>query len=144
MSARIATILAHAWRAARWAESGGAPSCPDCWDGKDVAPHPGVIAANPALRAYRCAACRNYFSDTTDTALDQSRKALTLWAFLVLGGDEKTLPGAYKEQWRRLRAMRTRALESPTGQRWREELTKAGVTREQLYQAIVPMRRRTR
>jgi hypothetical protein len=82
----VDTQLAEHFRAARWADSGGEPSCPKCFDGRDVRQGYRPLKGQPHLRVYHCRCCKYFFSDRIGTPLEHTVCPLAIWAFILLGG----------------------------------------------------------
>jgi transposase-like protein len=141
MPRKLVEKLAETFRRANWHETDGTAICPRCFDGKDliILPQRGVI--NGVLRRYYCKCCIRKFSDQYGTPLETARTPIQAWALLALKpptgrglsyGEMHRVSGVAKDN---LLLLHRRMKGSPFVARWREELTKAGVTIEQLRAA---------
>lgn len=114
--------LAETFRAARWFRTEGRPSCPGCYDGRDL-DSPQPLAGHPGLFVYRCQACPRAFSDLSDTPFRSGKRSLLWWAHLLLGGDAQAVTRA------KLGAaeLRRHLGSSPMAGRWANALCHAGI-----------------
>ncbi len=123
--------LAETFKAARWFRSEGQPSCPGCYDGRDLDP-PTPIDGQPGLFRYHCRACDRTFSDLSDTPFRSNRRSILWWAHLLLGGDAQAVTHA------KLGASQTRRIlaAAPVAGRWAVALAQAGIDVTVLRRAI--------
>ena len=128
--------LAQTFRVARWSESGGQPSCPSCFDGKDLAPAtPDPLT--PGLSRYRCTVCRRDFSDVQGTRCYTTKPVpLALWAYLVLLGDPGRIAGLTHRDIKRCWDLAAKLKAYTLASTWREQLEAAGITAERLRRAL--------
>lgn len=137
------SAIGDAFRAAHAVKPDGTPgewpSCATCYDGKDVRLEYKQPEFHQDVRAYRCKACRCYFSDLTGTPIERTQAPLVTWAWLLLmpQGDDSLVGRRHRhtEKNKRFREMQRRIQGHPFGQRWKAEMEKAGVTFEQLAAA---------
>lgn len=130
--------LADAFRAARWAKSGGVVICPRCFDGRDVVPYPSAQRRHlkDTLRWYRCRCCLWCFADRYGTVLHGSGASLRAWAQAALLPPKAEIrtwsPG---EPYAWLKELRTRLEGTELLPAWQVELTRRGWTFEKLRHA---------
>jgi hypothetical protein len=131
--------LIDTFHRARWAESGGRPICPDCFDGRDVKPDRKNKAYRPNLRMYYCVCCQRRFTDLYKSPLHNTKAPLLHWAIaLLLPLVEKydPLPRSQTGITRaNVTTMQAKLDATPTAQRWTDELGRAGLTLERLLAA---------
>lgn len=123
--------LADTFRAARWDASAGAPACPGCYDGHDLA-DPAPLAEFPGLYQYHCHACHKRFSDISDTPLRRRRQPLLWWAHAALDGDVQAVTPKPIATWQ----VRALLRNSPTMTRWAEQLHALGIDAQPLRQRL--------
>jgi len=127
--------LAQTFRAARWAESDGKPTCHQCFDGLDLGtPKPDTRVLG--LSRYRCRACYVEFSDVTRTPFAVVKPiTITLWAYLVLHGDPRLLNWPERDiQHCFDRVARIKGEPLPAA--WRTQLDAAKITVARLRRAL--------
>ncbi len=136
--------LARSFCAARWHESDGRPVCPKCFDGDDVQEDPASRRQRtPELGTYVCRCCITKFTDRSGTPLAKFQQPLRAWALALLtvsGHPTEWTPSGFRlldlgvpnRILRRLRAVWKTA--APLAARWREELSRAGMTVDRLIQ----------
>ena len=124
--------LAHTFRASRWRSPLGAPACPDCFDGVDIA-KPAPDPLTPGLSRYHCTVCRTDFSDVKGTVFQTTKPvSLSLWAYLVLLGDPARLDGMTARQIARCWVLSDRIKGRALTLLWRKRLDEANITAERL------------
>ena len=125
-------ILAQTFRESRWLSPLGAPACPDCFDGVDLAkPVPDPLT--PGLSRYHCTVCRTDFSDVKGTVFQTTKPvSLSLWAYLVMLGDPARLDGMQARQIARCWVLADKIKNRAITLLWRKGLDEAGVTAERL------------
>lgn len=128
--------LAETFRAARWAESGGKPVCPSCFDGVDLKkPVPDPLT--PGLARYECTVCHVTFSDVKGTAFYSTKPVpLALWAYLVLHGDPAELQWR-EHELRRCWYLAPRIKTAPLAAAWREHLEQTSITVERVRRVLI-------
>ena len=133
--------LAKTFHAVRWADSGGTPVCPDCFDALDLdKPTPDLLT--PGLSRYRCTVCRVDFSDVKGTVFQTVKPVpLARWAYLTLLGDPARLDGLTERQLRRCWELAAKIKTAPLTQAWRAQLEAAGITVEKLKKQLAAERR---
>lgn len=137
--------LAKTFRAARWAESGGQPVCPDCFEGDALVVDQPARLKQPGLHSYRCRDCNQRFSDLSGTPLRGSAQSLREWALALLtlnggptevrriGVTQRLVPINLGVPPARLNRMRARWMESQVvREAWLQELRAAQVTLRKL------------
>lgn len=141
----VDTQLARTFRAARWAESGGKPVCPDCFEGDALVIDQPPRLKQPGLHSYRCRDCNQRFSDFSGTCLRGSADSLRDWALALFtlaghptevrgtGLNQRIVPIELGPPTPRLARLRSR-LETSVLLRsaWRLQLSKAGFTLNRL------------
>jgi len=128
-------LLGETFRRARWAENGGQPVCPWCFDGADLGKGYKPLRTHPAIRVYYCACCKKEFSDLYKSALEGIKTPLRLWACGVLGVSTGAIGGNGKALgWRRRKLVKLwrRLTGTDLAARWKAELEAAGLTAERL------------